>query len=57
MVQNMVDEGEERMILARQNAPVLKQGSRVLPTAMWVGAQTEARAPSGLAQPLPELDQ
>ena len=58
MVRGILDEAEKPIMVPPQDAPVVEQGSRVLPAAIKISQpHTGIGAAGGLAQPLPEADE
>jgi CheY-like chemotaxis protein len=58
MVRAILDEAEKPIMVPPQDAPVVEQGSRVLPAAIKISQpHTGIGAAGGLAQPLPEADE
>ena len=58
MVRGILDEAEKPIMVPPQDAPVVEQGSRVLPAAIKISQpHTGIGAAGGLAQPLPEAEE
>ena len=58
MVRAILDEAEKPIMVPPQDAPVVEQGSRVLPAAIKISQpHTGIGAAGGLAQPLPEAEE
>jgi CheY-like chemotaxis protein len=58
MVRAILDEAAKPITVPPQDAPVVEQGSRVLPAAIKIAQpHTGIGAAGGLAQPLPEADE
>ena len=58
MMRGILDEAEKPIMVPPQDAPVVEQGSRVLPAAIKISQpHTGIGAAGGLAQPLPEAEE